>query len=311
MKKILTGIIFTVALYVSIPVSGNYEMSAATISECDVISATDTSIIADGFSFKIPDESIYTFFGESITDDGMTMDGWVDKSGAEILLITTKNAFSEVENDLLSNELEKFSLAQIGSRTYGKKAKSESSEYTVIDGVNVAAYTWIMNDWSTCHDCSFCLNDKIIEIIFVGTPETTATSKSFVEYADLIKSIHIDAYSGIGTIDDYVALAGIVLESNYGKGCYGISYDDEAVTINVWRPAIGQASDIIILGDAGLANQWQSMIDGTQAMAKSECDTLHVIAPDMHLRVNVLDDRDLSNVLLTFYDGELIYDITK
>ena len=316
MKKSL--IILCITIILAIPALGSeaqetFEFNATSYPECTVITENGGRLSMNGFTFKKPDPSACTFFGEAALDSGMTFDGWVDSSGSEICIFTSNAVGSDLNDEFLRDGMNSLSLAQLGKAQYGEKAINTEEQRGEADGREFVVYTWLMSDLSIYQDASFIQNNKVIEFVFLGVPGMAADSPIKKEYSNLIESIEFNAAAMLhySTVDDFISITDPVIKSSYGAGNYGISYDNETVTINIWHAAIGQATDIIKQGDTSLVSKWQEMIDGTQTLANTETTELHGSFPDMHLRVNVLDDRDLSNVLLTFYDGELIYDITK
>lgn len=84
-------------------------------------------------------------------------------------------------------------------------------------------------------------------------------------------------------MDNFMASISSTLNSKY-SGQYGISRDDEAVTINIWghNP---KSEDVIAYSDS-----------------LSDFDKY------AHLRVNVLDKNDLNNVIASYYDRRLLFE---
>ena len=103
-----------------------------------------------------------------------------------------------------------------------------------------------------------------------------------------------------------VAAAEIILKQ-YFEDDYNISYDEEEkmVTINVWRDgvaagAIGVQAGTVSKGD------WTAMVDGLQSMSESVYDNFEPYG--VNVNVNVLNDTNKDNVLLSFLNGVKVYD---
>lgn len=101
----------------------------------------------------------------------------------------------------------------------------------------------------------------------------------------------------------------LTLDSNYGSDNYTLTYDDNYVTINLWRDGVAFGALEASNGDAEMLELWNSMVDGTTAMTNSMQETLNQFGHgDMAVMTNVVNDMNHENVLLVIMLGAVWYD---
>lgn len=94
------------------------------------------------------------------------------------------------------------------------------------------------------------------------------------------------------------------------ENCYTISSDDTGVIINVWGEGLTYAA-LMVLSDESLRDTWTDMVGNCQYMAQSVYDASVTLGLDTPVMVNVLNDVNRENVLLSFVNGVLVYDATE
>ena len=95
-----------------------------------------------------------------------------------------------------------------------------------------------------------------------------------------------------------------VLHDHFGEN-YSISRKDNVITINMWTDGIAKASMYATEDDA-LKDDWDSLRTGVQNMAEM---IYSVYKPyGFNVVVNLLNDLNKDNVLLSYMNGVLVYD---
>ena len=105
-------------------------------------------------------------------------------------------------------------------------------------------------------------------------------------------------------INSLIALSKVVLNENFGDN-YNISYEDNMVTINIWQEGITLGALGVQAGTVSKST-WKKMVDGVQSMSKSVYKNFEPYG--VHVNVNVLNDVNKENTLLSFLDGVKFYD---
>lgn len=140
------------------------------------------------------------------------------------------------------------------------------------------------------------------------TPEDDYSSTTFREEGD----DSAEATSTESTLTDeeqikmLVAASEIILKQNFGDD-YNISYDAAAkmVTINVWKDGIAAGAMGVQAGTVSKSD-WTTMVNGVQSMAKSVYGNFEPYG--VSVNVNVLNDINKDNTLLSFLNGVKFYD---
>lgn len=168
-----------------------------------------------------------------------------------------------------------------------EKIKFESSDLNLLQDKKLSA-TWLLPNDSEEEDS---LEESSDTDATLDSAETTSTETTLPD-EDQISAL--------------VAAADIILEQNFGDD-YTISYDEEEkmVTINVWKDgvaagAIGVQAGTVSKGD------WTAMVDGLQSMSESVYDNFEPYG--VNVNVNVLNDTNKDNTLLSFLNGVKFYD---
>lgn len=140
------------------------------------------------------------------------------------------------------------------------------------------------------------------------TPEDDYSSTTFREESD----DSAEATSTETTLTDeeqiktLVAASEIILKQNFGDD-YNISYDEatKIVTINVWKDGIAAGAMGVQAGTVSKSD-WTTMVNGVQTMAKSVYSNFEPYG--VNVNVNVLNDINKDNTLLSFLNGVKFYD---
>ena len=110
-------------------------------------------------------------------------------------------------------------------------------------------------------------------------------------------------------LQTFVSVGTPYLQESYGDNCE--MYADEStntVYCKAWAPGVGAAAIYAKLGDADCVASYQLMKAGTRSAAEAYYNILSEYDPTAHLVYAIMDDTNLDNTILTYYDGICAYD---
>ena len=106
----------------------------------------------------------------------------------------------------------------------------------------------------------------------------------------------------------YKLYAEVVLKKNYGDN-YELYQDGDTITIKIWKEGIAQGAILARNGNTELLDSWDTMVNNTKEFATTRYEELETVnATDKHVMVNIMNDENLDNVLVTYMDGVVVYD---
>ena len=133
--------------------------------------------------------------------------------------------------------------------------------------------------------------------------------------ADTISSaaqkIASDAVSGgEESYDDFVAGLKTTLASTYGEN-FSVEDDGKTLTISIWQDGVAKEAAYIVDGIETSGDAWDNMKAAVQNLASTCFLSANANGASRHVCVNILNDQNQSNVLLSYLDGECIYDVVE
>ncbi len=133
--------------------------------------------------------------------------------------------------------------------------------------------------------------------------------------ADTISSaaqkIASDAVSGgEESYDDFVAGLKTTLASTYGEN-FSVEDDGKTLTISIWQDGVAKEAAYIVDGIETSDDAWDNMKAAVQNLASTCFLSANANGASRHVCVNILNDQNQSNVLLSYLDGECIYDAVE
>lgn len=116
--------------------------------------------------------------------------------------------------------------------------------------------------------------------------------------------------------DEYVetetlaALFEYMMMSSYEN--YKVEYDDNFINISVWRDNIAIGRTMAKTGEKETLRAWESLVDNMTNL----CDEMYGFCEsagrdDIIVTLNLLNDLNLENSLLTIVNGKVLYDSVK
>jgi len=108
-------------------------------------------------------------------------------------------------------------------------------------------------------------------------------------------------------LDYLISLIDPILEENFEN--HSISYEDNILTINVWNAGIAEGATLAAAGESECLRLWDDIITNQKEMCKVLLELVQTMGfDDVGVAVNVLNDLNTENVLLTTFNGMVFYD---
>lgn len=138
-------------------------------------------------------------------------------------------------------------------------------------------------------------------------PTTPATEKPSIEKKTQEIETTASATSSSEDIDTAIVLIESVLKENFDN--YTISHEDRIITINVWEDGIALGAMLASAGNEEFQSSWAEMVENQKVFCNSVCDFVDTVGlEDVVVVVNILNDGNKDNVLLSVMEGIVIYD---
>ena len=105
-------------------------------------------------------------------------------------------------------------------------------------------------------------------------------------------------------IDVLISATEGVLKDSFDD-CYKVERGDKLVTISIWSDGIAYSS-VYASKDKGYRQDWESLLGSIQGMSQTIYDVYKPYG--YSVAVNVLNDLNKDNVLVSYLNGVLVYD---
>lgn len=108
----------------------------------------------------------------------------------------------------------------------------------------------------------------------------------------------------------FISYAKGILGNAFGENNYSISREGTAVVVNVWYDNVAMGATLAAAGDKSSIEGWKAAKEGLQATAEAMYNSFVETTgfEDANVMVNLINDQNKDNVLLTFLNGICIYD---
>lgn len=136
--------------------------------------------------------------------------------------------------------------------------------------------------------------EKIIETTYATEPPETAPPT-------------VETTTPLPTIEDAVAALDLILPAGFEN--YNISHDGNMITIGVWEQGVVDVIDVIAGGRIEYKPRWDTLVTGYISTNNSYCKLVKDMGiEDASIALNLLNDYDRVNILLSVVDGAVVYD---
>lgn len=139
-----------------------------------------------------------------------------------------------------------------------------------------------------------------------------ATGQMYIHYECPYTSPYdkeeIDRIKNMKSVYDIVGLLNVSMAANYGSN-YSVKQDDNMLIVSVWNDGVAAGAALAQQGNAEMINAWMGMSDNMVVL----CDSVRVLLDQnghtlTTAVVNVVNDANRDNLLLTVKDGAVVYD---
>jgi hypothetical protein len=114
----------------------------------------------------------------------------------------------------------------------------------------------------------------------------------------------------IYTLDDIGTLLNAALAENYDH--HSVEVEDGTITINVWNDGIAMATVYAAAGVDEVAESWGNLRESMVNLCNTIQDEVTDMGyPDTPVMLNLVNDQNTDNVLLSIYNGIVLYDATE
>lgn len=110
--------------------------------------------------------------------------------------------------------------------------------------------------------------------------------------------------------DAFVVQLETTLGTYYGSN-YSVTDDGKTLTISLTGDGIAADAVYVVQGTAGAAELWSELKESMRTLAVTCFDGANAEAAERHVVLNILNDQNQENVILSYLDGQCIYDATE
>lgn len=100
------------------------------------------------------------------------------------------------------------------------------------------------------------------------------------------------------------------LRQSYGNN-YILSDNGKVLSISIWKNGLATEAEMAISNGGEELDSWSSMRSAIQTLADTIYQALGQTSDQRHVELNLLNDTNTDNVLLSFYDAECVYDAVE
>ena len=110
--------------------------------------------------------------------------------------------------------------------------------------------------------------------------------------------------------EEFATVIEPALAKGWGENNYYTEWNNNTYIVNVWVKGVSEAVVYAKLGNEELLNIWNTkVVNGACSMSTTIKETALTNGLNIDVQINVLNDTNLDNVLLTVLNGEVLYDV--
>lgn len=140
------------------------------------------------------------------------------------------------------------------------------------------------------------------------TAETAETTMEAVETTAVVETVAATEAVEVdsATLDAAVSLIKTAVGDNFKN--FEIYHENNIITINIWEDGIAFGASLVASGNVENAKAWDDLVENQKEFCKSICDFVDTLGlDDVMVMVNVLNDGNRDNVLLSVAEGVVVY----
>ena len=112
------------------------------------------------------------------------------------------------------------------------------------------------------------------------------------------------------SVDTAIYLIESTLAENFEN--VTVSYENEMIQINIWSDGVTTGAMLAKAGDKGCLESWTTLVGNQEKLCKQLYELVQTLGiEDVSVVMNVLNDTNLDNVLLTVLNGYTFYDVVN
>ena len=102
----------------------------------------------------------------------------------------------------------------------------------------------------------------------------------------------------------------LILAKAYGENNYYTEWNNDTYTVNVWTEGLSEGIVYAKLGNEELLNTWNiTLVDSICSLSTTIKEAALTNGLNIDVKINVLNDANLDNTLLTVLNGEVLYNV--
>lgn len=134
---------------------------------------------------------------------------------------------------------------------------------------------------------------------------TAAPVETTAEATESVATDPVEESAGV-SLDVAVGLMESVIKENFEN--YEIYHENGIITLNVWEQGIAIGATLAAGGDAENLAAWNGLVENQKDFCLSLCDFVDTLGlDDTMVMVNILNDGNKENVLLSIAEGVVVY----
>lgn len=116
--------------------------------------------------------------------------------------------------------------------------------------------------------------------------------------------------SEILSMDDVAPMMETVIADNFEN--YTFDYDETGITVSVWDDDVAMGATLAAAGSQETVELWEELKDNMVTLCNSMVDVLEAAnLKDAVVMVNILNDQNMDNTLLSVVNGVVVYDAVE
>lgn len=157
--------------------------------------------------------------------------------------------------------------------------------------------------------------DGIATVVLIAFIAYTAAISSISgasgsQTADAANTELSGAAESASSYDAFVDALKSTLQSSYGDH-YTVEDDGKTLTVSIWQDGVAKEAEYVINGSQDSSNAWDGLKESLQSLSMTCFQKANSESPERHVVLNVLNDQNTNNVLLSYLDGTCVYDVVQ
>ena len=145
-----------------------------------------------------------------------------------------------------------------------------------------------------------------ILIMLIPTNDDTEIKNSPVKEESVVETQPVETQTMSKEV--FANITEQILAKAYGENNYYTEWNNNTYIVNVWAKGVAVGAVYAKLGNEECLNSWTKLVDATCSTSTTLKETALTNGLNIDVQINILNDTNLDNVLLTVLNGEVLYD---